>query len=303
MRVWLLRAAWLTLPVTAGSALSQGLGQWASAPRVVGAVLCWTAWGAGVLATLAPRPVGLTVLRAIAPAGPVVSVVVAVDGAASTSAAAGAVAATLIAALLAADSDIAVAAANAVAYGDERRYPLRVPPALFLGPLPVVRAVAVGGVAAGPLLLADGHLVWGVLAVVVGFPIAALAARSLHGLSRRWFVLVPAGAVVVDSMALADNVLFPREHIEAVEAVAPDVPPGDTLDLRLGASIGSVLLRFDEPAELTRAVRARRGGDSVEAPALLIAVARRHAALADAARRRLRVLVSDRAAGRAARPG
>jgi len=197
------------------------------------------------------------------------------------------VTATLAAAVLASDSEIAIAAGNAVAYGDERRYPLRIPPALFLGPLPAARLVAVGGAAVGPLLLADGRVLWGSVALLLGIPVAALALRALHGLSRRWLVLVPAGVVVVDPMALADNVLFPREHVHTLRAFGADEPPDDALDLRLGATLGSVLLRFDEPAELTRAVRARRGGDTVDAPGLVLAVSRREEALTDAARRRV----------------
>jgi hypothetical protein len=287
MRTWLLRVAWVTLPISAGPALSAGLHHWSDGPRIVAAVLCWTAWGAGLLATFAPRPAALTALRAIAPAALIVAVAITISGTASPLASVGAVTATLIAAVLAADGEIAIAAANAVAYGDERRYPLRTPPALFLGPLPAARLLAVGGAAAGPLLLADGRVLWGAIALVLGVPVAALAARALHGLSRRWLVLVPAGVVVVDPMALADNVLFPREHVRALRAFNADEPPGDALDLRLGATLGSVLLRFDEPAELTRAVRARRGGDTVDAPGLVIAVSRRKEALVDAARRRV----------------
>jgi hypothetical protein len=287
MRRWLLRVAWVTLPITAGPALSAGLHQWGDGPRVVASVLCWTAWGAGLLATLAPRPAGLTALRAIAPAALIVAVAIAISGTASTLATVGAVTATLVAAAFVADPEIAIEAANAVAYGDERRYPLRTPPSLFLGPLPAARLAAVGSAAAGPLLLADGQVLWGAIALVLGVPVAVLAARALHGLSRRWLVLVPAGVVVVDPMALADNVLFPREHVRTLRAFDSDEPPGDALDLRLGATLGSVLVRFDEPAELTRAVRARRGGDTVDAPGIVIAVSRRNEALADAARRRV----------------
>jgi hypothetical protein len=132
-------------------------------------------------------------------------------------------------------------------------------------------------------------VLWGVLALAFAVPVVALAGRALHALSRRWLVLVPAGVVVVDPMALADNVLFPRQHVRAVRAVAADEPTEDALDLRLGATLGSLVLQFDEPAELTRAVRARRGGETVDAPAVLIAVARRRRALVDLARRRLPV--------------
>ena len=126
--------------------------------------------------------------------------------------------ATAIAAVLTSGHDIAIAAVNAIAYGDEQRVPLRVPPALFLAPLPLARALVVAGVVAGPLLLADGRIVLGLVALVIGVPWPSVLARALHGLSRRWAVLVPAGFVVVDPMTLADPVLFLRERITGMQA-------------------------------------------------------------------------------------
>ena len=61
--LWLLRVAWVTLPVTAGPAASASLASWSDGPRVAGAVLLWVAWALGLLATLAPRPIMLTALR------------------------------------------------------------------------------------------------------------------------------------------------------------------------------------------------------------------------------------------------
>ena len=49
--LWLLRVAWITLPVTAGPAASASLAPWSDGPRVAGAVLLWGAWALGLLAT------------------------------------------------------------------------------------------------------------------------------------------------------------------------------------------------------------------------------------------------------------
>ena len=291
MRIWLVRAVWITLPLTAGPALQEGLRSWRHDTATVGAALCWLGWGIGALATLAPRPLGLTALRALAPAAVGAAVAAAVGGHPSALAAAGAVAASVAAALLVADPAFALAAANGVAYGDERRYPLRIPPALFAGPLPLARAVAVAGLGAGPLLLADGSIPVGVVAVVVGVPVSIVAARALHRLSRRWLVLVPAGVVVVDRMTLADNVLFPREHIVRLRPLTVREGAGDALDLRLGATSGSVLLEFDEPAELLRAARPSRSAEMIQAPALIVAASRRAEMLGAAAHRRVPVEV------------
>src|SRR5262249_21846285 len=137
--LWLLRVAWVTLPLTAGPAASATIASWSDAPRVAAAVLLWLAWAAGLLAPLAPRPPTLTALRVIAPTFVVTALLAAVDGSASTVAIVGALVATTVCSALASGHDIASAAANALAYGDEQRFPLRVPPALFLGPLPLAR--------------------------------------------------------------------------------------------------------------------------------------------------------------------
>ena len=268
--------------------MSSALGDWSDGPRVVAEVLLWVAWGAGLLATIAPRPETLTLLRAIAPAFFVFAIAAVVGGKPSTLEAVGALLATAITAVLASGHDIAIAAANAVAYGDELRAPLRVPPALFLAPIPLARALAVASVAAGPLLLADGDIVAGVVALVVGIPLLVLLARALYGLSRRWAVLVPAGFVVADPMTLADPVLLLREHIRAITSVAAGPAPEDALDLRLGATAGSVVVRFDEEAELFRATRRRRT-ETVRAAAVCVAMVRRDAMLRAAAARRLPV--------------
>jgi hypothetical protein len=285
----LLRVAWITLPVTAGPAAASSLASWSEGPRLAGALLLWLAWAGGLLATLAPRPVLLTALRVIAPAFVLGAVLVAIDGEPSTVAIVGAIVATLVCAFLAAGPDIASAAANAIAYGDEQRYPLRVPPALFLGPIPAARLLVVAGVVAPVLLLADGRIVAGVAALVVGAGLVYLLGRSLDSLSRRWAVLVPAGFVVVDPLSLADPVLFLRERVQHVAPELPTAAPADALDLRLGAGAGSVSVRFDDEIDLTRAARGPRGGATVTTAEIVVAVVRRDEMLRTAAARRLPV--------------
>jgi hypothetical protein len=285
-------AVWVTLPVTAGPAASDAVASWAGAPQVVAEVLLWAAWAVGLLAVVAPRPPLLTAVRTVAPAFLVLAIAAAIGADVDALAAAGAVAATAVAAGLVAGSALAIAAANAIAYGDEQRFPLRTPPGLYAGPLPIARALVVAGVAGGPLLLADGDVVLGIVAVVIGFPVALFLARALHSLSRRWVVLVPAGLVVADPLTLADPVLFIREHIVAVRALAATTAvPTEALDLRLGATAGTVLLAFDEEVELMRSTRARRGGALVSVPGIAVATVRRGELLETAARRRIRVEV------------
>ena len=65
--LWCARLAWAALPVTAGGAIADALDGWPTGPARFATVLLWTAWAAGLLALLALRPWGLTLLRVIAP--------------------------------------------------------------------------------------------------------------------------------------------------------------------------------------------------------------------------------------------
>jgi len=289
---WLLRIAWVTLPLTAAPAASALVRDWSDAPRVVAETLLWVAWAVGLLATFAPRPETLTALRVVAPAFLALAIVSAASGEPTTSEAAAALIATLLTAILASSHQIAIEAANATAYGDEERVPLRVPPALFLAPIPLARALLAAAIAAPPLLLADGRVVLGLVTLAVAVPLVFVLGRALHGLSRRWAVLVPAGFVVVDPMTLADPVLFLREHVTAMSAIAAGPAPQGTLDLRLGATAGSLVLSFDEPAEIFRATRRRRS-QTDRTQGVCVAVVERDRVLRGAAARRMRVQRSD----------
>ena len=200
-----------------------------------------------------------------------------------------AIAATAVTLALASGHDIALAAANAGAYGDEQRFLLRTPPALFLAPVPVARLLMAAAVAVPPLLLADQQWVLGVVTLVLAVPIVTVLARALHGLSRRWAVLVPAGLVLVDPLTLSDPVLFLRERVAGLQPAASGAAPDDVLDLRLGAAAGSVAVRFTEPAELQRSTPGRRSAAAtVTADALWFAVVQRDEFLALASTRRIR---------------
>jgi len=285
----ILVAVWVTLPLTAGSAAADALDGWSSAPQIVAAVLLWAAWAVGLLAVVVPRPVGLTAVRAVAPLFATVAVLLAVAADVDALAAVGAVVATLVASVLAARP----AAVNSASYGDESRYPLHVPPALFLAPLPLARLALGAAVTAGPLLLADQRWVLGGLALVVGVPVAVVLSRILHGLSDRFVVLVPAGFVVVDPFTLSDPVLCVREHIVSLRAAGPaPTPRPELLDLRLGATVGTVALTLDEDAELFRTGRTRRSTVTTRANELWVAPLRRRALLAEAAQRRIPVIAA-----------
>lgn len=248
-------------------------------------MLLWAAWGAGVLASLAPRPLGLTVLRVAAAA----ALVLAVAAAPATTLGRGllAVAGTAAGAGLAFTPAVGYRFVNGAAYGEERRFPLRVPPALLLGPVPIAAILIPAGVVTGPLLLADERWLPGLLAVAAAVPVVRAAGRSLYALSQRWAVLVPAGIVLKDPLTLLDPVLFPRDKIASLRPLPfPAAPADDILDLRLGAATGSLVLELTEEAQLFRARGRVRGGEAVKAHRLAFSPRQPEVLLKAAATRR-----------------
>ncbi|MGH8985861.1 MAG: hypothetical protein ACRDY6_18565, partial [Acidimicrobiia bacterium] len=164
------------------------------------------------------------------------------------------------------------------------------PPILLLGPLPIAPLLVGAGLATGPLLIAADRPVLGAIATVVGLPLAAVMARALHGLSRRWVVLVPAGLVLVDPLTLPDPVLFLRERIVSLRAVDPRAPaPPGTVDLRLGGLADSLGMTLDREVEFLFTRRGLRGAEPAKGTEIRFAAVRSSELLATAAERRIRV--------------
>ena len=288
MNVLLLRIAWVTLPVTTGTVAAAALRPWSSSTRAAAEVLLWVAWLVVLVALLAPRPVGLTAARTGAPLALTATLIAVTTGRASALASIAALAATTLCVVFLATPSFARSCAQGAAYGDEQRFPLKVPPALFIGVLPIAVLAVGAGIAAGPLLIADGNLGFGIVALLLGWPIAAVLLRSLHLLSRRWAILVPAGLVIADPMTLTDPVLFERGHIVGLGPANPRIrPPREATDLRLGAASGSLALLLDEDADVYR--RARGAGRGVRTHLLFIAPVAAAELLELAAARRITV--------------
>ena len=248
---WALRVAWAAIPLAAGPRLAAALDPRSPAMRSVASIGLWAGWTIVLLATLIPHPLGLTAVRIGVPAGAVAVSAALVSHPGPAWGALVALITTASATGLAFSAPIGMAFVNGPAYPNERRFPLSPPGALLLGPLPVAWCLAVGGPAATVLLLAARLWVAGAVAGVLGLPAAAVMARSLHGLSRRWVVFVPAGLVLHDPLSVADPVLFRRQLMVSLrpapaECDALDLTqaaPGLALELVLKESVAMVLVR------------------------------------------------------------
>jgi len=277
----------VALPFTVGPALADALHAGSDPVRTVASVGLWVGWAVGVAASLVPHPLSLTALRLVAPA----VVVVALAAAAAGSPSALAVVWALVTAAWSFTPGIGATWVNGPAYPNERRYLLRAPGTLLAGPLLLAWALTVGGVAAGPLLLAAEQWVAGAVAVVVGLPAAWLLVRSLHNLSRRWAVFVPAGMVLHDPLTLLDPVLFQRSTVARVgpAAAGTDRQGSGALDLSQRAPGLALEMSLREETSFTVLVPGNREGRAETTTRFLFTPTRPGAVLDEARRRRLPV--------------
>jgi hypothetical protein len=284
--VWVARALWLVLPLAVGPAVGAALDPRSTAVQVLGTTLAWGGWAAVLGALLVPRASSLTVVRIGTPAALAAAAWAAAPGAPdSADDLPGIVAVVVAAAALAATlaPSVGDAFVDGSSYGAERRFALRTPPPLLL--LATATWVAMAGAAvAGPFLLAARQWALGALLTALGAAVVWLGSRSLHGLSRRWLVLVPSGVVVHDPVGRPESVMAPRPLIVRL---GPAPAGSDALDLTLGAP--GLALELETSEELPVTVREGRTLGTRPATRVLVAVSRPGAVLAEAEARRLPV--------------
>lgn len=274
---WLLRGVWGVLPFVAGPSFAAALDTRELAVRTVASVGLWLVWGVALCASLVLHPASLTVVRLVAPVAVVAAAWAAMQDGVGAVGLLG-LAWTVAALVLFLLPETGVAFVNGPAYPNERRYPLRVPGPLLLGPLYLSWAATAGAPVAAALLLASGRWVAGAVAAVAAAVAGWFLGRALHGLSRRWVVFVPAGLVLHDPMSLYDPVLFPKLQIAGVEVAAATT---GALDLTQGSPGIALELALREPANLVLTKPGERVGPTVDADRVLFTPTRPGRVLAE----------------------
>ncbi|HEX3393705.1 MAG TPA: hypothetical protein VHS52_04185 [Acidimicrobiales bacterium] len=278
---WLVGALWAALPFTAGPALADALHGAGGPVRMLASTGLWAGWAAAMVAAAIPHPVALTALRTLAPA----AVAAAVASAAAGHGTPLAVGWAVVVLAWVFSPAVGARCVNGPAYPNERRYLLRAPGPLLFGPLPLAWALAVAGVCAGPLLLAARRWVLGGVCLVIGVPLAVVLVRSIHNLSRRWAVFVPAGFVLHDPLALLDPILFTRRTVTTMRPATV----GEGLDLTQGAPGLALELVVGEPVSLTLMKPGRRQGTPESATRIVFTPTRPGAVMDEARSRHIRV--------------
>ncbi len=258
---WLFRTAWLILPFTLGPILATALDDTSTPGRRVVSVALWSVWATTLVGALVPRTVTLTLVRIVGPATLAAAIWATAAAGFDAAAAMGLIGASIVTVLVS-DPALAEHFVNGSSYGPEIRLPLRTPAAVILGPLPLAWSAVVIGAGAGPMLLAYQRWLPGIVLSVIGVPLAGMAARSLHGLSRRWLILVPGGVVVHDPLALREPVLMPSPTVMDMRPAPAEFgprldltgrAPGLAVQIDLDPAVGFGLIGRDRRTDVTEA--------------------------------------------------
>jgi hypothetical protein len=281
--IWLIRAAWLVLPLVLVPALGPALDDRSTPVQLLVATAAWLGWTGGLVTVLVPRTIGLTAVRVLSPAALVLAMWAAVAGEGILWGAVAVVvtAAVAIGVMAPEVGDLFV---NGSAYGDERRFALRPPAAVVFGPVQLIWVLILAGAATGPLLLAARQWVVGAVLTAVGTAVVVFGTRSLHQLARRWLVMVPAGVVIHDPASVTSQ-LFRRRTIASMGPAPAD---SGALDLTAGALGLALEMQLTESATLELR-RRREKAKVVHASAVLFTPTIPGEVLREAARRRIAV--------------
>ena len=197
----------------------------ALAPNGFG-IVAWILWAVVAIGTWIHHPISLTTIRCLAPIVVFYSAVYALSESLSSLNIA-VVTCGIISLMLMFTADYGSAHVQAGAYGNERRFLLRIPAPVVLPTLITWALFATVLVVLENAAQSENY--------VLGIPLLlALIAMSwkfapqMHRLSKRWLVRVPAGWVVHDDLLLAENLLVRSHNLVAINFALAN---SDALDL------------------------------------------------------------------------
>ena len=206
--------------------LNNALRQMSSLTGISSTVGIWLLWSIALLCTLVPSSSALTAIRLALPTIFVIVAAVAITSE-FTSGVAAALAISLLSSLFIFSGDIGNSFVQLAAYGDERRYLLRCPPAMLLVQILSWLVWIALAIAAINFFDNEAFVPGGITAVAALFLTIALPPR-FHRFSRRWLVSVPAGLVIHDHVVLAETAMFMQN---AVIEIGLDSAQSEAADL------------------------------------------------------------------------
>jgi hypothetical protein len=268
---WIVRVLWLVAALLPNN-LTDTMSSHSQVLRTTMSVELWGLWALVALATWLHHPISLTTARCIVPVVVAHLLVGLPDSSFGVANVIGA-ACALVALVLIYTSNYGSIHVQAGAYGDERRYLLRVPAPIVM-PLILGWGVMMIVVCITPLMLASERYVLGGVGVVLSVGLLWQLPMRLHRLSRRWLVKVPAGWVVHDDLVLNENLLIKKHDVVSMSLALEGSEAIDLTGMTRGVPI-EVQLREMTDVRLTSLVaKLLKTVDALHVKAFLIAPSR-----------------------------
>jgi hypothetical protein len=268
---WPVRVLWLVAALLPNN-LTDTMLSHSQVLRTTMSIELWLLWALVALATWLHHPISLTIARCIVPIVVAHLLVGLPDSSFSFGNVIGAVSA-LVALVLMYTSDYGSIHVQAGAYGDERRYLLRVPAPIVM-PLVLGWGVMAVVVCITPLMLASERYVVGGIGAVLSIGLLWQLPVRLHRLSRRWLVKVPAGWVVHDDVVLSENMLIKTHDVVSMSLALEGSEAIDLTGMTRGVPI-EVQLRDMTDVRLTPlAAKLLNTVDALHVKAFLVAPSR-----------------------------
>jgi hypothetical protein len=246
--------------------LNNALRQMSSLTGISSTVGIWLLWSIALLCTLVPSSSALTAIRL---ALPTIFVIVAAVAITSdiTSGVAAALAISLLSSLFIFSGDIGNSFVQLAAYGDERRYLLRCPPAMLLVQILSWLVWLALAIVAINLLASDAAII-GAAATIAALLLTIVLPRRFHRFSRRWLVSVPAGLVIHDHVVLAETAMFMNN---AVVEIGIDLAPSEAADLSGKCSgVGLLITLKDFDTVVLAATPKTPGGSAIHVKSMRV---------------------------------
>jgi hypothetical protein len=222
---WVARIAWIAVAVVGGAAVESAVDGRSSIVAWTAAIGGWALWGVAASGLAIASVRSLTVVRVVVPLALVATVACGIAGApAMDLVLLGGPAVISVAAVMTAEFGRQYVQASA--YGDEERFPLRIPVGAGLAALVAWLVWATVSIV-GPLLTAAGSWIAGVLLSALAIAGVVVLGPRWHRLSERWFVLVPAGVVVHDPVVLADTFPLRTAQVASIRLAPADTEAAD----------------------------------------------------------------------------
>jgi hypothetical protein len=243
----------------------------ALAPNGFG-IVAWILWAVVAIGTWIQHHISLTTVRSLAPIVVFYSAVYALSESLSSLNIA-VVTCGIISLMLMFTADYGSAHVQAGAYGNERRFLLRIPAPVVLPTLITWALVATVLVVLESAVQSENY--------VLGIPLLlALIAMSwkfapqMHRLSKRWLVRVPAGWVVHDDLLLAENLLVRSHNLVAINFALADSEALDLSGMTRGVPIQISLREMTDVRLSQLGARLLKTMDVLHVQAFLVATTR-----------------------------